>query len=287
MPNQGTSVPAPPPPQSGGSFLGAGNRQPRWDDTIDWADIIPNKWMTVRFIGTMKLVGSRWFESKRGKRFPMLVEFYDPATREVDANRDIVEREFDPKNSPSEKIQGLQLRQSGLACAIIREAQKIGNVTGDPEWRFWRPFRLPMSVVIALQKHSNNNLVEWEGKQVPVDIADPYYGKDINIFYDPKGATPSDKYQVQAVGLPQSQTDGVGVIHPLTEEEQACINELPDFDTLIRYPTEKDIKQALQMGNYYDELKNMGSAQAQQVQGQVLPQTPWWRWSTCIRPLLL
>ena len=235
-------------PQTNMGFSGFDQRRKRWDDGIPWLEFPDGKWLPVRFFGRTEsivhMVATHWLVTlKNKKRFPMLCPNFNPETRKFEDNGCPICGEFDPFNSENEVIKAISPRLSGLSHAIVRNIQRAGGA-GNPDWKPWRPVRLPISVLILLQKLKDLNLHTIEGVQYPADVSDPYYGRDINILYDSQGANPQSKYSIDR-----------GDHTPLTEEEQGYIKEIYDFGSLVEYPDKDEIKKALTQNGYYQLLK--------------------------------
>jgi hypothetical protein len=120
-----------------------------------------------------------------------------------------------------------------------------------------------MTVIMAIKAQTGLNTYNINGTVYKADVADPYYGQDINIMYDPNGANPNQKYTV-----------ALGGHTPLTSQEMSYLNEIYDWEKLIVYPAADEVKQALQINGYYQLLNGGGQAQTTSVADQVLAGVP-------------
>ena len=232
-------------PQQMIGFSGGTTRKKRWDEEVPWLEFADGKWMNLRFFGNstsiLTMVATHWLETLKGKRFPMLCLNYDSTESAFTKTGCPVCDEFDPRNSEVQGIKDISARFSGYTHAIDRDIQEAGGVGAD--WKAWRPVRLPISVIIALQNLKGRNVHTINGKKYEADVADPYYGRDVAIKYDPYAANPQAKY-----------TTDKGDHTPLSDEEAAYIPGLYDFLSMIEYPTESEVKKALQQNGYYQML---------------------------------
>jgi hypothetical protein len=249
-------------PQQNSGFSGLSARKPRWDDKVPYYDIPKDgQWYRYRFFGPLFMTAAHWLETKSGKRFPLLCTNYDSKTQHFSGSGCKIEEEFDPKNSPIKKIKDMQARQSGLMHAIPRALQKQGS--NDPAWRPWRPVRIPMTVIMAIKQLTGLNTHNINGTEYKADVADPYYGQDINIMYDPNGQNPNQKYTV-----------ALGGHTPLTDVEMSYLKEIFRWEEMIQYPTVDEVKQSLQINGYYQLLNGGPQVQVPGVADQVLAGVP-------------
>lgn len=252
----------PPLPQQNSGFSGLSGRKTRWDDKIPYYDIPKDgQWYKYRFFGPLFMTAAHWLETKSNKRFPQLCINYDSATQHFSKSGCKIEEEFDPKNSTVKKIKDMQARQSGLMHAIPRAIQRQGSL--DPAWRPWRPVRLPMTVIMAIKQLTGLNQHNINGQDYQADVADPHYGQDINIMYDPNGSNPNQKYTV-----------ALGGHAPLNPLEMTYLQEIYNWETLIQYPTPDDVKQSLQVNGYYQLLNGGPTDQMPNLADQVLAGVP-------------
>ena len=238
----------PPMPISSG-FSGFGNKRKRWDHDIPWLEFPDGKWINLRFFGDpesiVHMVSTHWLcTSKNKKRFPQMCLNFNSATGDYDKTGCPICDELDPFNSEIKMIKDASPKLSGFSHAIVRDIQAAGAIT--PDWKPWRPVRLPISILIALQKLKDRNIHTIDGKQYTADIADPYYGRDVSIMYDSSTSNPQQKYSIDK-----------GDHTPLTEVELGYIKDLYKFENLIEYPDPQEIKKALTTNGYYQQL-NVG-----------------------------
>lgn len=232
-------------PQTSFGFSSNPPRKKRWDEEIPWLEFADGKWMNLRFFGhndsILTMVATHWLATLKGKRFPMLCLNYNSAEGGFTKTGCPICDEFDPKSSEIEAIKDISARFSGYTHAIDRDIQEAGGLGSD--WKPWRPIRLPISVIISLQNLKGRNIHTINGTKYEADVADPHYGRDVAIKYDPHAANPQAKYSVDK-----------GEHTPLTEEEQAYIGDLYDFRSMIEYPDVSEVKKALQQNGYYQLL---------------------------------
>lgn len=246
-------------PSIGFSTRTGGNKK-RWDQGISWLEFTDGKWMNLRFFGhndsILVRVATHWLATKTGKRFPMMCPNFNNVTAEFSNTGCPICDEFDPRNSEIKEIKDIAPRISGLTHAIDRDVQEMGG--NGPDWKPWRPVRVPISVMISLEKYRGRNIHTINGKKYEADVADPYYGCDVAIQYDSASANPQAKYTTER-----------GNHAPLTEEEQGYIAGLYDYRALIEYPDEKEIKKALLQNGYYKLLN--GEDPAPTIVGGTVP----------------
>jgi len=231
--------------QTPSGFLGLNTRDKKWDEGIEYFNFTPGKWTQVRFFGPIRMIAMSWLTSKNGKRFPLLSSSYDPTTRQFRAGLDPLVDEFDPFNSSSEMIKAIAPKEAALVFVIDRENQKYS--VNNPAIKPWRPVRLSMALIIQLQRISEGHFIMHEGQNYgPFDVTNSDYGADIQVYYDAKNANPNAKYQLQKAG-----------VTPLTAVEKEYLKELYDWEALIKYPSKEEVKKALQMNGYYQELNRL------------------------------
>ena len=248
-------------PQANIGFSGVLSRKPRWDDNVPWYDIpADGQWHAMRFYGPIHMIACHWIKTKTNKSFPMFCLNYESKTSDYTGTGCPVESDFDYKNHPEELIKNLQPRQNGLVHAVIRDIQRVPNP--DPNWKPWRPMRLPMGIIISLQKLRGLNKCDINGIIYEADVSDPYWGIDVYILYDPANKNPNQRYST----APGPRT-------PLTDMERMYLNEMYNWPTMIQHPTKEEIKQALVQNGYY-QLLNGGIDTQTATQNAVLPQMP-------------
>lgn len=233
-------------PLTNTGFSGYSNRRKRWDDGIPWLEFADGKWLNLRFFGPSEavvyMIATHWLTTiKNKKRFPMLCPNFNSVTRDFEKNGCPICEDLDPFNSENKTIKECSPRLSGLTHALVRSIQKAGG--NSEEWKPWRPVRMPISVLISLQKLRDRNLHVIEGKEYSADVTDPYYGRDVSILYDSQGSNPQNLYAIDK-----------GDHTPLTEDEQGMLKELYTFKDLIEYPDHTEMKKALTQNGYYQML---------------------------------
>jgi len=251
--------------QSHSGFLGFGNkRDPRWDEGITWLEIPGGQWTHLRLFGPIYLIAQSWITTKTKKKFPVLCAAYDSTTRQFVPGKCPIVDEFDPFNSENPVIKAIAPRETALAFAIDRNLQAYK--TQDPRVVPWRPIRLSVMMLIALERLSQSNTFRAsDGKTYgPFDLNHEEYGADIQIYYDPNAKIASAKYQINKLN-----------ITPLTEEEKGYFKDLYDWPTLIKYPARESVKKSLMMNGYYQELQALKNYQSSGfTMGSALPQPP-------------
>jgi hypothetical protein len=220
---------APLPDQSAG-FMGMDKMKKQWDSNIPWFKIPERQAIQIRIYGQIHVIAQNWLPSRSGKNFPLMSLGWNNETGQYDKPGDPILELFDPFNATDQVIKSLAPRKSGLTHAIIR-----GLPLRSPQDKPWRPMRLPMVVAVALKQLSAMNKVVINGVEYTADVADDNYGRDIQIYYNPNGKTPQEKYLVQlAPGLT-----------PLTREERAYKAEAYNWKNLVTYPTREEVLNAL------------------------------------------
>lgn len=240
----------PPKPLMNVGFSGFGTRRKRWDDGIPWIEFPDGKWLNLRFFGhperIVQKVATHWLVTlKNKKRFPMLCLNFNSETGEYENRGCPICEDLDPMNSEIKEIKDAAPRLSGYSHVIVRDLQRARGM--NPDMKPWRPIRIPISVMIALQKLRDRNIHNIDGEEYTADVADPYYGRDVSIQYDSQGANPQSKYSIDK-----------GDHTPLTDEEMSYIDEIYNFGQMIEYPSIQDMKKALTQNGYYTFLNGNG-----------------------------
>ena len=255
-----------------GGFSSINSRTQRWDEGIQWLEVPPNQWLQLRFAGPIYTVAHSWFESKGGKRFGLLNEAFDPSTGQFSrkAGHPVFELFGDLKNHSVKKVKDLEPRKQIFIHAFVRDLQKRGNVNADPQFKAWRPAKLPISAAISLAALKGLNkytaqdmqamfgqIPEWFKGDFEADVNDTYWGTDVMMFYNPQ-AQPQNKYTFQ-----------MGQKSPLTAEEQHAVTQFYDWNSVIKYPSRDEIMRALEMNGYMEYAVNLPPGYQPQQRGGI------------------
>ena len=244
-------------PSADVGFSGAIQSRTRWDDNISWFSIPDKMVISVRFFGPVFVYRSHWFKTKSGKKFPAPCAAYNLQTQLFDQGKCPYEDDFhtpslieeakksnpyfDELNDPIIKeFKDAKASIIGLGHLIVRAPASLS--LGKP----WQSIRLNPSLLFSLLKLKSMNRVTIGGKIYEADIADPYWGKDIHLKYDPSERNPNARYTIS-----------LGEHTPLTDVEQSYLNELYQWKDLIEFPSYEDAKQQLTVNNYYNMLKQL------------------------------
>jgi hypothetical protein len=233
-------------PQAGG-LSGSYSNKKRWDDDIKWYEIPDRVTITLRFFGPTFVINQHWIKTRTNKRFPLNCPAYSMALQGFQQGKCPVEDEFNFANiadmakaiNPSftdqdpnyKALLEIKAKTLGLTQCIVRN-----STDGRP----WHPIRLGPSVYFTLIRLKNMNTCVVGGKQYTADVADPYWGRDVHIYYNSAERNPQQKYTIQ-----------LGDHTPLTEAERTYINTLHNWEEKVEYASSEEIKQALQVNGYY------------------------------------
>lgn len=234
---------------SGMGFNSNTTTEKRWDADIAWFEAKPNVWQQFRIVGPAFMVAQNWFTTTKGKKFALFSRSWDPFTRSFSKqDQDPIFQIFgNPFDSSDERIKGLAPRTTVLVEAFVRPT--VGLASGGE----LRPMRLPSSVFKAIAKSMELNfitdangqpMVDANGQPMVADPTDPDYGYDIMLNYNPS-ANGSEKYTVQ----PGSKSR-------LTDQERARMMTLTDWATIVKVPTENQVKEALSRNGYMSLATN-------------------------------
>jgi len=248
-------------PQANIGFSGGlGNRKKRWDAGINWYQFPIDAYSTLRFFGPVHALQTHWIEHKKSrKRFPMICPCSNTLV-ETSPDACPIEKDFDPYNSDIEKIKQLASKTHAFATAIDRNTNQ------------WVPVKIALSVYLEMQKKKGLNKCIIDGQTYEADLTDPYWGRDVNIFYDAQTNNPQQKYSL----------DLGPEVTPLTDLELSYLDQIHDWPNLIQFPTYNEIKEALTANGYYQIIHGALAptvyappAQAQaQVRDQLRTQAP-------------
>lgn len=248
----------------GMGFGTSSTSEAKWDASIAWYDLKPGIWNQIRIIGPIFIVAQNWFTTPKGKKFALFSRAWDPFTRSyANQSDDPIYQIFgNPFDSSDERIKGIAPRQTALVQAIIRP------MTGVAQGGELKPMRIPSSVVNGIRKAMELNFIQQadgtmlmgeDGKPVIADPTDPDYGFDILIHYDPSKSG-SDKYTVQS-----------GAKSRLTDAERNMYHSLIDWATIVKTPSENQVKEALTKNGYMSLSSNTFGKVAEVGQSVVAP----------------
>ena len=221
----------------------------KWDAAIQWYDLKPGMWNQIRIIGPIFIVAQNWFTTPKGKKFALFSRAWDPFTRSYanQADDPIYQIFGNPYDSTDERIKGIAPRQTAFAQAFIRPTAGLAN-GGE-----LKPMRIPSSVVNGIRKVMELNFVtnpdgspviNEEGKPTIADPTDADFGIDILVHYDPSKQG-SEKYTVQSGGR-----------SVLSAHERTLYSSLIDWATIVKQPTENQVKEALSKNGYMSLASN-------------------------------
>ena len=267
-------------------FSGAIQTRVRWDDNISWFNIPDKVVLILRFFGPISIYYHHWFKTKTGKKFPSICAGYDHATQAFVKGRcpfeddfnipQIVEEAkkinplFDEENDPFIKeLKAAKCGITGYGHVIVRNSvnfQSNDRSGGRP----WQPIKIPKSVVWKLFQLRTMNMITISGKTYEADVADPYWGRDIQIMYNSAERNPQAKYTIN-----------MGEHTPLTEVERSYLTQLYQWQNIVEYPSYDEMKQQLHVNGYYqmlNQLKGVSSFDQRPQQfahmEQYMPQVP-------------
>ena len=222
-------------PQVKAGFGAATGGRAKWDDGIKWGELPEKAWTQLRFYGDVYLLATSWIKhQKSGKKFPLLSLAWDPETKHFSRSGDPILEDFDPRNSTNPEIKDITPRQHGYGHAIFRQAQQMNQI------RPWAPVKLPISLILSIQRLSGMNVHIIDGQRYEADVTDPYWGADVYVLYD-STARAEQKYQVQ-----------IGPKVPLTEEEMSYISQQYDWKSRVVWPSREEVIRSLRENGYYD-----------------------------------
>lgn len=201
---------------------------PKWEEKVDWWDWEPyNEFHAIRPVGPVMPVARMWVPvnpaDPEGKKFPIWDPSFNSETEEYMSGYNVLRDEFSFK---SQKMY--------LANFIIRDIQKNKPASLSPDWTPIRGAMLPQTCVIDF-----GQLMALNGNY---DVADPEFGIDIYMKYDPK-ADGTKKYSNQK----DNRTK-------LTAEELGY--ELYDFEMIYKTIDPAKLKADITRLGYFDPAKN-------------------------------
>lgn len=178
----------------------------RWDKDLDYLDVKPNEYMTIRLVGDYFVGAQHWIEftnaQKKNKRFPEWCPNFDAEIEDFVSDRGCPYCEM-----------GIYAPKRYLSPVIVREIQEQGGSQSPVKVaRFGVGVARQISKIVDLNKHT------VDGKKGTYPVDDPEHGCDIHLFYDPSAQGVS-KYVVQK-----------GDPAPLTQEEMAY--KYPDITAM-------------------------------------------------------
>lgn len=247
-------------------------KEERWDSKIQWFELKPGTWNQIRLYGPVYIVAQNWYTTLKQKKFALFSLSWDPFERNyTKMDQDPIWQFFgNPFDHQDERIKAIAPRQQAFVQAFVRPT------VGLPQGGDYRPLRLPISVINGIRKASqlcfktdqyNQVILGPDNKPEIADPTDEVFGTDIMIYYDPS-KNGSEKYSVQ-----------MGAKSPLTQNELAMSAHFIDWNTLIKMPTQNDVKEALSRNGYL-ALANSAGAGSFGTQAEIgaghaaMPQMP-------------
>lgn len=144
---------------------GTYDRQPKWEDEVEWIDFKDGKDHRVRMVGDFNLMARQWVVTKKGKFFPVWSPKFNPDSETMDLDNP------DPMYDDFNKFPQVLM----ISNVIDRDLQQGGR---DPNPV--RGIMVPASVIIPTLKKIMN--------LIQADPADPEKGVDLMITFNPQGA---------------------------------------------------------------------------------------------------
>lgn len=272
-------------PQADAGISGSVHNKRRWDDEIRWFDFPDRTMVTLRFFGPVFITYNHWLKTRQGKRFPLCCPAYDQNTQAfvegkcpidddfniptiIDAAKAAnpqFSEEYDPTLKELKAIKG---RINALTQVIIRNVSNLGdaNLAAKP----WHPVRLGPAVFFNLVRLKNMNVCTINGRQYQADIADPYWGRDVHVYYNSSEKNPQQKYMIT-----------LGDHTPLTELEKTYVKELFNWASMVEYASYDETKQSLQVNGYYQMLNALTNSAPSFAQDN---NTQYAQYETLLRP---